>query len=364
MDLQAYKELAHRLDELPNGFPPTPDGAELRLLAKLFTPEEAALAAKLRLTPETAAEYAERIDGDVRVLRRTLRNMAKKGLITVAKTDRGLEYSIMPFAVGIWEMQAPTIDEELAYLFEDYFQQAFSIGLVIRPQFHRVLPVGDAVSMDLEIAPYESAAAMVSRAKAWAVTDCLCRKQQALIGKGCDHPLEVCMSFSDKPGAFDGSPFVRALTLEEALDTLKFAAESGLVHSVSNTKQDTGFGFVTGYICNCCTDACGILRGMSDLGMANVIARSTFVNQVDEDLCIACGTCVERCQFDAITVDDVAHIDGMRCVGCGVCVISCPTDAMQLVKRPDEEILSPPEDEDTWLRERADARGIDIKRVL
>ncbi|MDF1516132.1 MAG: hypothetical protein P1S60_20150, partial [Anaerolineae bacterium] len=216
MDLQAYKELARRLDALPNGFPPTPDGAELRLLAKLFTPEEAGLAAKLRLTPETVTEYAERTGGDAGILRRKLRTMAKKGLITVGKTDRGLEYSIMPFAVGIWEMQASTIDEELARLFEDYFQQAFSIGLMVRPQFHRVLPVGNSVAMDLEVAPYESAAAMVSRAKAWGVVDCLCRKQQALIGKGCDHPLEVCMSFSDKPGAFDGSPFVRALTLDEA----------------------------------------------------------------------------------------------------------------------------------------------------
>ena len=44
MDDTPYRELAARLDELPHGFPPTDDGAELRLLAKLFTPEEAALA--------------------------------------------------------------------------------------------------------------------------------------------------------------------------------------------------------------------------------------------------------------------------------------------------------------------------------
>ena len=104
-------------------------------------------------------------------------------------------------------------------------------------------------------------------------------KQQALIGKGCDHPLEVCMSFSDKPGAFDESPYVRALPWKRPWKHLHFAAESGLVHAVSNTRQDTGFGFVSGYICNCCTCACGILRGMSELGIANVIARSTFVNQ-------------------------------------------------------------------------------------
>jgi len=54
----AYARLAARLDELPNGFPPAPDGSHLRLLAKLYTPDEAALAAQLRLTLETPADIA------------------------------------------------------------------------------------------------------------------------------------------------------------------------------------------------------------------------------------------------------------------------------------------------------------------
>ena len=45
MDENVYKHLAERLDALPNAFPSTEDGIELRLLAKLFTPEEADLAA-------------------------------------------------------------------------------------------------------------------------------------------------------------------------------------------------------------------------------------------------------------------------------------------------------------------------------
>lgn len=48
----AYKRLAERLDCLPNGFPPTDDGTELKLLARLFTPEEAELASQLRLILE------------------------------------------------------------------------------------------------------------------------------------------------------------------------------------------------------------------------------------------------------------------------------------------------------------------------
>ena len=47
MSKNPYKRLAMRLDALPNGFPPTDDGSELKLLAKLFTPEEADLAVEI-----------------------------------------------------------------------------------------------------------------------------------------------------------------------------------------------------------------------------------------------------------------------------------------------------------------------------
>ena len=36
MTEEIYRRLAQRLDSLPNGFPSTVDGAELRLLEKLF----------------------------------------------------------------------------------------------------------------------------------------------------------------------------------------------------------------------------------------------------------------------------------------------------------------------------------------
>ena len=61
MDSSIYRTLAQRLDSLPNGFPPTPDGVELQLLAYLFTPEEAALAARLRLTLESPEQIAQRL---------------------------------------------------------------------------------------------------------------------------------------------------------------------------------------------------------------------------------------------------------------------------------------------------------------
>lgn len=354
-----YKLLAERLDALPNGFPPTPDGAELRLLEKLFTPEEAALAAQLRLTPETPRQVAERLGLDFAVLAKQLMGMTRKGLIAVGRTEEGgFGYSLLPFVVGIYEMQAGRIDAEFAQLFEAYYQQAFGDTLRMHPQVHRIIPIQQSVRTDLAIEPYESAAAIVARAQAWGVTDCICRKQQALIGKPCGHPLDVCMILSERPGAFDKTPTIRALTQEEALATLRRAAEAGLVHSVSNNREGLW------YICNCCTCACGILRGMAEMGIANVVARSSFVNQVDEDRCIGCGACETACPFGALTVGDVATVDTVRCVGCGVCALACPQGALSLLRRPEADILPPPATEAEWRQERAAARGIDLNVVL
>jgi H+/Na+-translocating ferredoxin:NAD+ oxidoreductase subunit B len=148
------------------------------------------------------------------------------------------------------------------------------------------------------------------------------------------------------------------LTQEEALATLRRAADAGLVHSVSNSREGIW------YICNCCTCSCGILRGLADLGMANVIARSAFVSQVDEALCAGCGLCVDRCQFDALAFETVAEVDRFRCVGCGVCVTACPEGALALIRRPDDEVLPPPVTGDDWLAARAAARGLDLAAVL
>jgi electron transport complex protein RnfB len=357
MSENPYKLLAQRLDALPNGFPPTDDGAELRLLAKLYTPEEAALAAQLRLALETPAQIAARIGGDPQMLRQSLKSMARRGLIAAARSKEGIGFGLMPFAVGIYEMQAGSIDAELAQLFETYYRQAFGQALTMQPQVHRVIPVGESVRIDIDIHPFESAAGIVNNAQAWGVLDCICRKQKALIGEPCEHPLEMCMTFSETSGAFDNNPVIRALSRDEALATLRRAAEAGLVHSVSNRQDGLS------YICNCCTCSCGILRGMADLGIANVIARSAFVNRADEAVCVGCGLCVELCQFGALSVEDVAHVDSVRCVGCGVCVSACLEGALGLVRRPVKEVLPPPVSESDWRRERAAARHLDLDKV-
>ncbi len=80
MSEDIYRKLAQRLDAIPNGFPATESGVELRLLvAKIFTPEEAALASVMRLTQEPAANIAARAGMDADKIYRTLKEWPARG---------------------------------------------------------------------------------------------------------------------------------------------------------------------------------------------------------------------------------------------------------------------------------------------
>ena len=351
----AYLLLSKKLDALPNGFPPSSDGAELRLLAKIFSPAEAELAVYLSEIPQTADQVAGQIGADtiVKDVQERLKIMTRKGLIEAVKLEQGLAFQLMPFVVGIYEAQIGRIDEEMARLFEDYSLEVFGEALKIQPTFHRVVPVNENVQNNIEVHPYESATGIVDAAQSWGVIDCICRTQKALIGEACEHPIDVCMVLSPYPDMFDKNSFIRAMTHEQAHSTLQRAASAGLVHTVSNRQKGTW------YICNCCTCSCGILRGIADLGVANAVAKSPFVNTIDPDLCVVCEVCLPYCQFDALELEEGnTQVNTQRCVGCGVCVPACPEGALMLVRRPSEELMPLPKDFTEWAALRSAARGL------
>lgn len=362
VESDVYRALARRLDQIPNGFPATDSGVELRLLARLFAPEEAALATQMRLTAEPAAEIAARTGEDPKAVYTLLKGMARKGLIHVKRETGELRFALLPFVVGIYELQGERLDAELAGLVEEYFQKAFPDLLGQQPALHRVIPVEETLPVGVEILPYERASQFLDQAVAWGVVDCLCREQQRLIGRGCDRPLDVCMVLSKTPGAFDQAPGVRALTREEATATLRRAEEAGLVHSTSNTRAGLPYLW---YICNCCSCCCGIMRGVAEFGLTQSIAHSAFWAVVDEGYCSDCESCLERCQFGALSVDgDLARVDRQRCAGCGLCAAACPNEALSLERRPGDQVLAVPPDNDAWWAERARSRGIDLEEIL
>lgn len=356
-----YRKLAKRLDSIPNGFPATQSGVELQLLAKIFAPEEARLAAVMRLVYEPSADIADRAGMDARTAYRTLKGMARKGLILARKGQGELVFRLMPFVVGIYEEQLPRMDAELAELFEQYYQETRGGGSIIReaPPGHRVIPVSEAIQFDPEILPYERASKLLEEARAWGVRECICRVQQRLVGRACEHPVEVCLLYAPIENAFDHSDVTRAISKEEALGILREAEEAGLVHSTGNYREGNF------YICNCCTCCCGFLRTVVEFGVPTAIARSDFRSVVDAEECIGCGDCVERCQLGALSLhEEVCVVDYARCVGCGLCTTVCPTEALALERRPRGEVPRPPADVQEWMGLRAEERGISMSDIL
>lgn len=349
-DMDVYQALAKTLDSFPQGFPPTKSGKELEILAYLFSPEEARFAAHLSLFFQSLDEINQIVGIPQAQGRDLIKSMVNKGLIGLNRTADGIEVKLLPFIVGIYENQNKRIDQTFAQLMEDYHHEAFHEMISIKPQFHRVIPVNAAIDTKVEILPEESVSEILAHKKAWAVIDCICRKQQNLLGKGCHHPLRVCLIMSETPGAFDGQSDMDVLDLESALDVLDQAARAGLVHSVSNHKGDIS------YICNCCTCGCGIMRTIAEAHMANVVARSSFFASVMDEACVGCGTCAEMCQFGAINILEIASIDQQVCVGCGVCVRFCPQEAISLNMRSADQILDIPNSYSTWLEQRGKAR--------
>ena len=59
-----YKQLATFLDHLPAGYPSTESGVELRILKRLFTPQEAEVAMTLTMIPELDDAIAQRTGRD------------------------------------------------------------------------------------------------------------------------------------------------------------------------------------------------------------------------------------------------------------------------------------------------------------
>jgi Pyruvate/2-oxoacid:ferredoxin oxidoreductase delta subunit len=351
--VDVFERLAKVLDGLPNGFPATDSGVELAILRKIFTPEDAAVALRLKPLPETAAMVARRFRRPTDEVRATLDRMAERGEIFSFRQRGHRYYALAPFIVGIWEFQLDHIDRELAELFEAYAPTLLGALGGAAPHLARVIPVNRRIEARAEILPHDDLKTLLAASNSFRVADCLCRREQALLGKPCSHSIETCMSFSREPDAYEGSPpWGREITRQEALELLDRVEEEGLVHCTFNVQRELFF------VCNCCSCCCGFLRAVNQHGAPYMLARSNYVSLIDLDTCSACGDCDGgRCPVAAISAgSDGYAVDQERCVGCGVCALACSYDAIRLVPRPEPERLLPPDTLIDWSLQRIDHR--------
>jgi NAD-dependent dihydropyrimidine dehydrogenase PreA subunit len=359
MSDEIYRKLATVLDTLPNGFPTMDNQLEIKLLKRIFEPDQAELFCDLRLAFETAEQIAERTGRPLEGLEEKLITMTDRGQLFGVELEGTWLFKMVPWAFGIYEFQLPHLDRELAEMTEEYHkafgQQFFSKT----PQMMQTLPIEEEIPSEQEALPYEKVSALIEGGESFLLNECVCKKEHALLDRTCDRPLEVCMAIAPIPGAFDNPRHGRIITKEEAYKLLAECEENGLVHLTGNTQNDRF------YICNCCKCCCGVLRGINELGiLGTTVVNSSYFAEVDLDECNSCGVCAEeRCQVGAIDEkDDYYEIGPERCIGCGLCISTCPTDAIKLRRRPESEVAPPPVDQEQWYRERGQRRGVDFSK--
>jgi NAD-dependent dihydropyrimidine dehydrogenase PreA subunit len=139
---------------------------------------------------------------------------------------------------------------------------------------------------------------------------------------------EIDMSYFGKASA-EG---LESLEREEAVKQMEEMEDHGAVHTIWTMMTP----FI-GAVCNCTARDCIAMRSLAGIGV-ETMARAEYVAVVDEGLCQGCGSCDERCQFDAVgSVREggrtVSRIDGRKCFGCGLCRAVCSAGAIGLVRR-------------------------------
>ncbi len=325
-----YDKLRELMDHGPVGFPKSGSGVEIRILEKLFTRDEAQTANLLSPIPEVVSVIANRAGADAVSLAEKLEHMANKGLVFRIRRDGKTLFKMAAFQVGLYEYAVKRVDKELAALFKEYYDTTFesAVGAIDIPGF-KVIPVSEYVAADEVLEPFHKLEGKIRDARKIAVYDCICRKEARLLDHGCDHPLENCLAFGVAAEYFIDGGLGREIDADEALDILKEADESGLIHAGANSKHLSN-------ICNCCPCCCGSLKAVASHGYEkHRFFNALYEAKVDQDECSACEDCLERCPVDALLMEDTAVVDRDKCLGCGLCATDCPTESISMHLRPD-----------------------------
>ena len=200
-----------------------------------------------------------------------------------------------------------------------------------------------SVNVEIEgtqrVLSYDTVREILLNASRVSLLDCTCRVKR----HNCDKPVRTCigvngkadriLSGEDDDSGWPGNRNPLEIGVDEALSVLKMSHEAGLVHMALTQYKDTRPEDID-YICSCCTCCCSPLGGTIRYGFAPHLLSSDKIAVTDEQACIDCGICEDRCQFGAREMVDGKHsFNPDLCFGCGLCVSTCPTDAITLVDK-------------------------------
>ena len=348
-----YRSLADRLNRFPQGAPPSE--VLFRILAMLFSEREASLVAELPIKPFTAATAARAWRLPIVTARKVLDGLADRAILVDAKDPEGRQTWFLPppmagfFEFSMMRIRGDIDQKALAELFHQY--------LNVEEDFIRALFTGETKpgrafvqeavlppKEGLRVLDWERASEVVRSAAHRAVGVCYCRHKMQHLGRDCDAPKDICMTFGDPAASLAKHGYARAVDAAECLALLEQAQALGLVQFGENVQQGVSF------ICNCCGCCCEAMIAQRRFGTLHPIQTTAFLPEVSVSTCTGCGLCVSACPVEAIglvSANDArapkakkARVDGDRCLGCGVCIRACRTKSLALARRG-HRVISP-----------------------
>ena len=349
----SYNGLVQRLNLFPQGAPPS----ELlfKILKVLFSEREAKLVSELPIKPFTDKKAAAIWKLKLRDAKIILNDLADRGILLDYENDGNTTYVLPPPMAGFFEFSLmryrndfdQKVLSELLYQYlnveEDFIKALFVNG---KTHLGRVF-VNEGVLTNekaLHVLDYESASDVIKTASQIGVGVCYCRHKMQHVGKNCNAPMDICMTFNGPAESLIRHGIARKADVAEGLDLLCKAQEHNLVQFGENVQERVSF------ICNCCGCCCEALIAARKFGFSHPIHTTNFIPMIIEEKCTGCGKCVSLCPVEAMTLVSAsdplkpgkkkAKLDGNQCLGCGVCLRGCSVDAIELKLRK-ERVITP-----------------------
>ncbi len=339
-NLKIYRNLQEHLDNFPIGFPATDSGVEIEILKFFFSPVEAQIASCLNLTAKSPSTIQKRLldrsglNIEIDEVARYLHEMFMKGSIDRTGKEGKFKYTNAMLAIGMFEYHVDHMTKEFVENMQQYFDEAFGEEFfrTSLPQL-RTSPHAAAIVPEHQIATYDDMRKFVSTTdKTIQVANCVCKQGEALLGNPCKQTddIEICLIFGSK--SYAAREQTRELSRAECLQLLDRAEKEGLVLQPGNTIEPF-------CICLCCGCCCGVLTTAKKFPKPVELFATNYYAELSSSECIGCGICINRCQMDAISLDNKkAVIDLDRCIGCGLCVTTCPAHVLKLIKKEKETV--------------------------
>jgi ferredoxin len=349
-----FQQLTDRLNRFPQGAPPS--DVLYAILKLLFREREAELVAQLPVRPFTAERAARAWKLSLAETTRILEELAGRAiLVDIERPDGKRVFVLPPPMAGFFEFSMMRIrgdiDQKLlAELFyqymnveEDFIKALFADG---ETQLGRAFVQEAALPVDdgIHVLDYERASEVIRGAYSRAVGVCYCRHKMEHVGRACDAPRNICMTFNATASSLIKNGFAREMDVAEGLDLLAEAQEANLVQFGENVQQRVSF------ICNCCGCCCEAMIAARRFAFMDPVHTSNWLPIVDTEKCNGCSKCVSVCPVEAMSLASAndphrprrkqAKVNEDLCLGCGVCVRNCDRDAIRLTARA-ERVITP-----------------------